>query len=323
MLRAALQESIMRGPPDFIGGDNGTLPIAVTIHDDNGCHLTPDGNQGKMNKVDTRNYPILSWVLPPPVYGGDWCRGMAVPTFDRWRTTSRINSKEYWEAQFQLYREQYPWSSKQNKAVWRGSSTYYGEFHKEGTKIGDIPRGKLVEKTREYPELIDAKFTALVQKFQFQKEEIAAQTIMGDYINFNDQMKYKAILDIDGNTYSERLSKLLCTNSVVIKIVPRWVEYFWDQLEPMVHYVPASLDNLTEVVSYVMDQANDPEMQRIVHMANEWCKKTNTRTQVLSDVMTQLKKFEQEIKSLWTSRHKGWAALALNISEGDYHFVKC
>ena len=35
---------------------------------------------------------------------------------------------------------------------------------------------------------------------------------------FNDQMKFKAIIDIDGNTWSSRFPELLCTNSVVIKV---------------------------------------------------------------------------------------------------------
>ena len=64
--------------------------------------------------------------------------------------------------------------------------------------------------------------------------------------------KYKAILDIDGNSYSARFSRLLCTNSVIIKITPRWAEYFFDELQPMAHYVPANLENLTKVVEYVV-----------------------------------------------------------------------
>ncbi len=47
----------------------------------------------------------------------------------------------------------------------------------------------------------------------------------------DDFMKYKAILDIDGNAWSARLGKLLCFYSVVIKVEPTYVGYwevsFW------------------------------------------------------------------------------------------------
>jgi hypothetical protein len=37
-------------------------------------------------------------------------------------------------------------------------------------------------------------------------------------MEFDEQMNYKAIMDIDGNSWTGRFSKLLCTNSVVIKV---------------------------------------------------------------------------------------------------------
>ena len=38
------------------------------------------------------------------------------------------------------------------------------------------------------------------------------------------------------------------------------------------HYLPASIDNLTQVVEYVMEDGNDTEMEGIVEKANEWCR---------------------------------------------------
>ena len=45
----------------------------------------------------------------------------------------------------------------------------------------------------------------------------------------------------------------------------------------MVHYVPASLGNITEVVSYAVDEENDDKMKRIVASANLWCERKMTR----------------------------------------------
>ena len=40
----------------------------------------------------------------------------------------------------------------------------------------------------------------------------------------------------------------------------------------MIHYVPASLENITEVVEYVLNNNNQHEMKEIVRSANVWCK---------------------------------------------------
>ena len=60
----------------------------------------------------------------------------------------------------------------------------------------------------------------------------------------------------------------------------------------MVHYVPASLDNLTEVAAYVLDNENADEMKLIVDSANTWCKRKMTEEIMVTDFMMQLKKYE-------------------------------
>ncbi len=69
-----------------------------------------------------------------------------------------------------------------------------------------------------YPNLLDAGFVKLNQQYKNREEELRNQTVLTDRIEFNDQMRFKAILDIDGNNWSARFPKLLCTNSVVIKV---------------------------------------------------------------------------------------------------------
>ena len=60
----------------------------------------------------------------------------------------------------------------------------------------------------------------------------------------------------------------------------------------MVHYVPASLENITEVVSYAVDEENDEEMKRIVDAANLWCERKMTEKAIALDMITQLQKYE-------------------------------
>ena len=84
-----------------------------------------------------------------------------------------------------------------------------------------------------------------------------------------------AIIDIDGNNWSARFHTLLCSNSVVIKIQPYFIESFYHEVKPNVHYIPASLANLTHVVRHVLDDKNEIQMKHIVDSANGWCQRTN------------------------------------------------
>ena len=68
---------------------------------------------------------------------------------------------------------------------------------------------------------------------------------------------------------------LLCSNSVVIKIQPDFIESFYNEVKPNVHYIPASLTNLTHVVRHVLDDKNKIQMKHIVDNANGWCQRTN------------------------------------------------
>jgi hypothetical protein len=57
---------------------------------------------------------------------------------------------------------------------------------------------------------------------------------------------------------------------VLLQITPDYTEYFYDELRPNVHYIPASLDNITEVARYIVDKANESEMKNVVKAARSW-----------------------------------------------------
>lgn len=261
----------------------GGFPLLLFDGDKNGCEIS--------KRQEDFNFPRLSWSYPSSKHGSGWCNAIPVPTYTSWKTFHKAHKNHSsWDSTFASQSEQYPWSSKINKAVWRGSTTYDRRFY--GMGLDETPRGQLVQTSMEHPDLIDAGFVKLNQQYSSQKNELVNQTIIADHMRFDHQMKYKAIFDIDGNNWSSRFPKLLCTNSVIIKIDPDYIEYFYHELTPMVHYVPASLDNLTEVAAYVLDNENADEMKLIVDSANLWCKRKMTEKIMVTDFMMQLKKYE-------------------------------
>ena len=194
---------------------NSDLPVLLMTSDESGC--------GIEEKFDEFGYPRVAWYVPSSEkYGQDWwCETIGVPTYETWKSFKKYESASSWDMQLQNQSKQYPWSSKINKAVWRGGTTsdpIYKQTNSLLTKLDEIPRGKLVQKSILHPSLIDAAFTKFNQEYKGREKELQHTTILKEIMPFNDQMKFKAIIDIDGNTWSSRFPKLLCTNSVVIKV---------------------------------------------------------------------------------------------------------
>jgi hypothetical protein len=161
--------------------------------------------------------------------------------------------------------------------------------------LQQTPRGQLVELSTVYPKLIDAKFVNYVTPFQNNHQEDNNTTTTNNYrMPFEQQMSYIAIIDIDGNNWSGRFAKLLCTNSVIIKIIPEYIEYFYIDLVPNVHYISATITNLTRVVTYVLDSANTNEMQNVVQEANKWCAQSMTHNSLVHDMINQIDQYKIE-----------------------------
>jgi hypothetical protein len=205
-----------------------SLPIIMIESDASGClhrhhpqlakwlHLKPrlESRYSIHDHVDQASFPRLTWHTPSPKYGTGWCKAIGMIGYE---STSILKDmcdtwffKCTWDRTFKNHESKYPWQSKIDRAIWRGSTT--------GTNLlfFDLPRAKLVKKSMSRPDIIDAGFTSFVQGWEWQK--LSNQTIAANRIPFEDLMKYRAIIDIDGNAWSSRFTKLLCTNSVIIKV---------------------------------------------------------------------------------------------------------
>ena len=106
-------------------------------------------------------------------------------------------------------------------------------------------------------------------------------------------MKFKAVADMDGNSWSSRFPRLLCYNSAVIRIVNEpydWEEYFMADLIPNVHYIPASFTNFTDVAKYWMSSSDDPDLDEqlltIRNNAREFCRTRFVEDEVNYDMLS-------------------------------------
>lgn len=224
-------------------------------------------------------FPTFAHIPP----GQEECLPISIPTYEQWKNHKLKPHSNAWDSIFKSQAEKYPWDSKINKAVWRGATT--------GNELDwrDLPRSKLVKISRENPSIIDASFTAnwLPQRNETEKLEIISSGFANESIPFEEFQRYKAIIDIDGNSWSSRFADLLCMNSVVIKVEPYLVDYFYVELQPWVHYIPVhnNMSNLVETVNMVIDDSQQMRMQQIVKQANDFCQSKLTATQMAVDMV--------------------------------------
>ena len=216
MIHAALQIEVPsddhygRVVSKIKGSGPGTgLPIVAKWDDQTGC---------SHNDLEYRSQPKLTWSHPiPPVKG---CNCVGVPGYRAWTTSTSLKSEADWDRKFQNIEHKYPWAKKKKKALWRGGTTGQAKRipgNREQRDFFSLPRTKLVQKSMENPHIIDAAFHKMTQYFA-KRKDLEKKTRIARGVPMDDFMKYRAIIDIDGNGWSSRYRELLCMNSVVIKV---------------------------------------------------------------------------------------------------------
>ena len=79
------------------------------------------------------------------------------------------------------------------------------------------------------------------------------------YMSLEDLVKqYAYLLDIGGNGYSGRLKFLLFSKRPLLIVERRYIEYFYNDLKPYVHFIPVKLD-LSDLIKKIDWIIKNPE----------------------------------------------------------------
>lgn len=280
------------------------LPIILKHDDSSGCYPA--------TQTDAYQFPRLTWAVPVNNTAKQWCNVVGAPSYKSWRY---LKNAESWEAMFRKNEKLYPWSNKMKKSVWRGSTTSNRGMHGQ-LELLETPRGMLVHNGSNNS-FMDVGFHKLVGKYVQHNNNM----ILKDPIPLEQMMKYKAIIDIDGNNWSARFNSLLCYNSVIIKIAPDFVESNFEELVPGVHYLPSTLDNITQVSEFVMDEDNDAGMQQIVANANAWCRENMSREKLTGSAVEAIEDYNELLNDYDEHWQKNWHSR--KVLKGIDDLVEC
>lgn len=271
--------------------------------------LTQVSKSGSSNRWRNLVKAFQSTGVPFWAWYGDWksCNyrnfgNFSVPVFTTCAKTSCnytfptpsymniIDSQpdtSHWYYIFDRSHTAFPWKSKVRKVVWRGSLS-----ESDPSKALSSQRWRLTQLVHELKDpiqkaMFDVGLTA-IPGFLTAQMNIDASVVgsLVPGISMNDFQKYIAILDMDGSSWSSRFRFLLCSNSVVVKVEPEYVDYFYYDLVPWKHYIPikGDLSDLVETVAFVTDPANDVVIQEIMLSANHWCSERSTHRALVADM---------------------------------------
>jgi hypothetical protein len=264
------------------------IPFFAWYGDYKSCNLnnwhTSSGN---------RSIPLFTTAIPIH------CRhGFPMPNFKLYLLSK--DNPEDWEYIMNQYRNNYPWDRKIQKAVWRGSlSAQNDDLQSDRWRLCQVA-------TASNSSLLDVGLTSIPARNQNSTAHINLVGGLVPSISQIDFQKYTAILDADGNSWSSLFVELLCYNSVVLKVEPQFVEYFYKDLEPWVHYIPIKYDlsDLVEAVEFAVAVKNQKQVQEITRNANTWCQQ-HLLTEMLGkdflDILEDYVSFLEKGDAYWSS----------------------
>lgn len=282
---------------------HGSLPFVVWYGDNRKClhnnYLYPHNTTGSGTSQQRVSLPIFTACAPSR--GCNYT--FPLPSWETFRTAQ----PKSWKERAANYTNTYgPWRSKIPQIFWRGS-LYHARPEEalqsarwrllERVTKNELQRQKeLLNNTNATPSLppVNAKVHRIYTR------EINTTSVGGDgnpIIPMLDYQKYQAILDMDGMSWSSRFVELLCYTSVIIKVEPEFVDYFFagtrtthstgGAVLPWVHYIPvrSDLSDWESTVAYVLDPQNADTMERIIANANAWCHERLVDRSVAMDVL--------------------------------------
>ncbi|GIY12573.1 protein O-glucosyltransferase 2 [Caerostris extrusa] len=216
--------------------------------------------------------PIFSWC------GSKSTKDIVMPTYDITEATLEMMGRVMVDILSVMGNSGPSWEEKIQMAFWRGRDSRQ-------------ERLDLVKLSREHPSLINASLTNF---FFFRKEE-AEYGPKSEYISFFDFSRYQ--INIDGTVAAYRLPYLIAGGSLVLKQESDFYEYFYNDIQPMVHYVPfnRNLSNLVEKLQWAID--HDDEAKKIAENAQDFALSNLMPKDVLCYYAVLFKEYSTRLKS--------------------------
>eukprot|EP00210_Caulerpa_lentillifera_P007363 g7038.t1 len=156
---------------------------------------------------------------------------------------------------YECLEARYPLNKREKKAVWRGSTT--GPPINLPQDVESNKRVALSSLSMKRPDILDAGIVNYVQvdmDNQETKSTLEKMAPLKSRMNIEHFNNFVAVIDLDGNAWSERFPRLLEANTPILKQeYTHWDDYFAGRLTDKKGGVILFKDDLSDLVSKVED----------------------------------------------------------------------
>jgi len=163
--------------------------------------------------------------------------------------------------------KEYQWENKTNKLYWRGSTTGGRNTINNYEKNHRVRFIKKVNSNPFLAENSNALLHAVIQCDQDACAKMRSEFRISSREAFDENWKYKYLIDIEGNSFSLRLKSFLHSNSLVFRHQAFFPEFFMQWIEPGKHYIQIKFDfsDLEEKLKWAMNNESETEIKEIVN----------------------------------------------------------
>ncbi len=190
-------------------------------------------------------------------------KGLLIPDYDIAFLSRQKHGKV-----FEKGIRSHPWNRKKEILFWRGSSS--GKHLFEDIAVG-TSRAKLVFRAKCHADIMDAKFSQLVQLSDDEKAFLIREGYTDSWIEPVELLRYKYLIVPDGNTCAfSGYYRVLLSNSVAFKQDSKDIQWFYEALKPGEHYIPVARDfsDLEEKLRWARE--HDAEAEKIAENATNF-----------------------------------------------------
>ncbi|KAK9812919.1 hypothetical protein WJX72_005781 [[Myrmecia] bisecta] len=233
--------------------------------------------------------------------------GFLYPSYSVWRAaTTPMQARSY----MRCLDKSYPDENRYLKAVWRGSDTTDQVWKIFGSKALvstttatwlTVRRMRLAVLGMLFPDILDAGLVQVISADVETRAWWQTWAPLKESIAFEDYNQYVAVLDLDGNSWSDRFAALLPFNTLIVKQDPDYTEYFYSWLQPGKHFLTfkEGLEDLVTVMSNVLDmwRTDFKGIKTIVRNAQDFAATKFTHPQVCLALARTLCAFRDKMHS--------------------------
>lgn len=186
-----------------------------------------------------------------------------------------MRSNYHLRAEIKAAIQKFLWPDKLPMVVWRGGGTDSTGFRK-----------KVVTFSKQYPNLVDAEF---------------AYRDWEKFLSPSDQLRYKYLLTIDGSRCAwERFLWQLHSNSVVLKHDSVQIQWFYNALQPFVHYIPVKdEEDILKKISWL--EEHPQESYQIIQNASNFANNNLSLEDMCLYIITLLQEYNKKMSNTHNS----------------------